>query len=197
MTSALRSETSLSPERILEVATEQFYERGYRATTMRDIAAAVGVKAGSLYNHYASKQDILVRLCRETSQRLHDGAVNRIEGVGDVEQALRTYVIWHVSFHAENRHGSRVTDTQLSMIDPEHRSALIEIRDAHEQLLRDILERGARERRWSSQNLRIVSIAIETMCNEVAAWYRDDGPLSPEGIGELYAEFILSGLGGE
>ena len=46
-----------------------------------------------------------------------------------------------------------------------------------------------------SRDLRVVSIAIETMCTEVDSWYRDDGPLSPEQIGEIFAEFIRPGLG--
>ena len=195
MADVTHPETSVTNQRILDVASELFYERGYHATTMRDIAAGVGIKAGSLYNHYASKQDILLRLCLETHRRLYDGAREQLEGVTEPEEQLRAYVIWHVSFHALHRHVSRVADTQLTMLDVANRGAVIEIRDAHERLLRDILDRGAKRKRWGAKNLRVVSIGISTMCTEVDAWYRDDGSLKPDEIGKIFAEFILKGLG--
>jgi len=191
---AATTEPVLTEKRILETATALFYERGYRATTMRDIAAGVGIKAGSLYNHYAAKQDILLRICLKTSRALYEGACNAIEGIEDVGELLRAFIVWHVSFHGEHRHASRVTDLELRSLDAAARATVVEIRDKHENLLRTILARGLAEGRWRSQNIRIISIGIATMCTEVDAWYRDDGPLTPQQIGEIYADFIGNGL---
>src|SRR5437868_513894 len=89
--------------RIREVATELFYERGYHATSMRDIAAEVGIKAGSLYNHFPGKQDILFRICFDTAKQLHDGLEPRLAGVEGTEAQLRAFISWHVEFHATYR----------------------------------------------------------------------------------------------
>jgi AcrR family transcriptional regulator len=186
----------VTEQRIVDAAVDLFYERGYHATTMRDIASAVGIKAGSLYNHYAGKQEILLRICLETSRQLYEGALAALEGIDDVEEQLRRYIIWHVTFHAERHQASRVTDTQLHVLEQSNRVAVVEVRDAHEQLLRGILKRGARQRRWRSGDLKVISIGIETMCTEVDAWYRADGSLSPEQIGTIYADFVRRGLGG-
>jgi AcrR family transcriptional regulator len=187
---------SVTEQRILEASTKLFYERGYHATTMRDIAAAVGIKAGSLYNHYSGKEEILLRICLETSRELYDGVIAALDGVDDVEEQLRAFVIWHVTFHAEHREASRVTDTQLHYLEEENRLAVVELRDTHEERLRQILQRGARQRRWRSANLRVISIGIETMCTEVDAWYRADGELTAKQIAVIYADFIRRGLGG-
>jgi AcrR family transcriptional regulator len=196
MPPATTTDTPVTEQRILDAAIDLFYERGYHATTMRDIAAAVGIKAGSLYNHYAGKQEILLRICLETSTQLYEGAVAALKGVEEIEGQLRRYIIWHVSFHAERRQASRVTDTQLHFLEPDNRIAVVEVRDAHEQLLRKILTRGARKRRWPSTDIGVLSIGIATMCTEVDAWYRADGPLSPEQIGTIYADFVQRGLEG-
>jgi AcrR family transcriptional regulator len=196
MPGATITDTPVTEHRILDAAVHLFYERGYHATTMRDIATEVGIKAGSLYNHYAGKQEILLRICLETSRELYDGARAALEGVDDVEEQLRRYIIWHVTFHAERRQASRVTDTQLDFLELKNRKAVIEVRDGHEQLLRDILKRGARQRRWRSNNIAVISIGIATMCTEVDAWYRADGPLTPEQIGTIYADFVRRGLTG-
>ncbi|WP_051267262.1 TetR/AcrR family transcriptional regulator [Nakamurella lactea] len=53
-----------SKERILLVAAEQFAEHGYRGSSMRDIAAGSGMRAASLYNHYANKEALLLAIGR-------------------------------------------------------------------------------------------------------------------------------------
>jgi AcrR family transcriptional regulator len=196
MSPAATPETPVTEQRILDASIDLFYDRGYHATTMRDIASAVGIKAGSLYNHYAGKQEILLRICLETSRQLYEGARQALEGADEVEEQLRRYIVWHVSFHAERRQASRVTDTQLHFLEAGNRAEVIEVRDAHEQLLRSILRRGARKRRWPSTDIGVLSIGIATMCTEVDAWYRSDGPLTPEQIGTIYAAFVQRGLGG-
>lgn len=183
-------------QRIIDAATEMFYERGYHGTTMREIAAGVGIKAGSLYNHFPSKQDILVRIGQEATRPLYDGALARLEGVDDVEDQLRELIIWHVAYHCDRRHPCRVIDTQLHALEPENRAAIVELRDAYEQLLRDILARGQREGRWDLEEVSVVAIGVGTMCTEVDAWYREGGRLAPEEIGAIFADFIRKGLGG-
>jgi TetR/AcrR family transcriptional regulator, cholesterol catabolism regulator len=195
MSSATDTATPETTEaRIRRAATELFYEQGYHATTMRDIASRVGIKAGSMYNHFPGKQDILLRVSLQTTRELHAGAVSRLEGVEDVEEQLRTYLQWHVVFHAKNRLASRVADGQLHALSDENRRAVVEVRDAHEQLLKDILGRGVEEGRWAVADERVISIGISTMCTEVDAWFRDDGPLTAERVGEIYADFILNAL---
>jgi AcrR family transcriptional regulator len=182
-------------QRIIDVATEMFYERGYHGTTMRQIAGGVGIKAGSLYNHFPSKQDILVRIGQEATRPLLDGALARLEGVEDVEDQLRELIVWHVAYHCERRHPCRVIDTQLHALDRENRAAIVELRDAYEQLLRDILVRGEQEGRWQVDEMNVIAIGISTMCTEVDAWYREGGRLSPEELGAVYADFIRNGIG--
>src|ERR1700730_17365289 len=145
MSQLTSGEIAVTEQRILDAATDLFYERGYHATTMRDIAAVVGIKAGSLYNHYAGKQEILLRICLETSRKLYEGAVAALEGVDDVEDQLRALIMWHVTFHTEVREACRVSDTQLHSLEPESRTAVVAVRDAYEQLLRKILQRGAKQ----------------------------------------------------
>jgi AcrR family transcriptional regulator len=194
MTEVAAPTPPFTEQRILDESTRLFYERGYHGTTMRDIASAVGIKAGSLYNHYGGKEEILLQICMQTSRRLYDGAVATLEGVADVEEQLRKYILWHVTFHAEHREASRVTDTQLHYLSSGNRTSVVMVRDTHEQLLRDILRRGARQRRWDGQHLKVISIGIETMCTEVDAWYRPDGELTPEQIANIYVDFVRRGL---
>lgn len=66
-------------ERILEEALTLFSSKGYRAATMRDIAAAVGVRQGAIYNHFKNKEAILETLLND----LMDSALVNL--FGDLE----------------------------------------------------------------------------------------------------------------
>ncbi len=170
----MASDVDIEPTevRIRKVATELFYDRGYHATSMRDIAAGVGIKAGSLYNHYPGKQHILLAICLSTVRELYDGVLVRVGETESAEDRLRAFVRWHVEFHTHNRYDARVADEQLDALDPENRSAVVEVRDAYEGLLRELLEEGAKTAGWRATNLRVIVMAVLAMCTEVDAWYR-------------------------
>src|SRR3954467_3745345 len=69
--------------RIRGVASELFFEQGYHATSMRQIADGAGVRVGSLYNHFTNKEDLLFRIAYETMEemiaRANDATVHRAE----------------------------------------------------------------------------------------------------------------------
>ena len=65
---ANRADTASVPrERILHAAARLFRERGYKGTTVRDIADAVGILSGSLFHHFSSKEEMLLEIMREAA----------------------------------------------------------------------------------------------------------------------------------
>ncbi len=59
-------------EKILRIAIELFSKKGYSGVSVREIAAAVGIKAASIYNHYSGKEGILDEIVAQFRQLLHD-----------------------------------------------------------------------------------------------------------------------------
>jgi AcrR family transcriptional regulator len=181
-------------QRILEAATALFSEKGYHGTSMREVAAAVGIKAGSLYNHFPGKEDLLFRIAHGVMVELLEGGRAAISGHADPAGRLRELVRWHVVYHAEKRFQARVADEQLHALGPELRARAVEVRDEYTSLFKDILEQGRDEAGWLVRDPSLITFAIGGMCTFVDTWYRDDGPLTPDEIGELYADFILGAL---
>jgi AcrR family transcriptional regulator len=187
------SETG-TEERILEAATALFYEKGYHGTTMREVAAAVGIKAGSLYNHFPGKEDLLFRIAHGTMEELLVGGREATAGAVSASERLRALVVWHVVYHAEKRFQARVADEQLHALGPERRDAVLQIRDEYTGLFKEILDAGREQEGWVVSSSSPITFAIGGMCTFVDTWYRDDGPLSADEIAEMYADFILAGL---
>ena len=84
-------------ETILLAAAKLFRDRGYQATSMRDLAEAVELKASSLYNHIGSKEEILKEICMENAEKFSNGmtAIN-VAGVSPIEKIQRL-----INFHIE------------------------------------------------------------------------------------------------
>src|SRR5690606_3291066 len=75
--------------KLLSAAARLFREQGYDRTTVRDIAAAVGIQSGSIFHHFASKEDILFAVTMEVIRFNTERMRLATEGVADPEQRLR------------------------------------------------------------------------------------------------------------
>src|SRR5262245_1457034 len=101
--SALTTATSVpAPQRLVAAAGAAFAERGYRATTTRDIASRAGMSPAALYVHYPSKEQLLY----EISRGGHLGALDVLKEVGDGTPATRlsemvaAFTTWHAEHHS-------------------------------------------------------------------------------------------------
>lgn len=84
-------------ERIISVAREVFADKGYKGTTVREIARIVGVTVGVLYLYFENKEDIYLEALRE-GVRLYKEGINQIIGCEDSEVAIREYIKNHLEY---------------------------------------------------------------------------------------------------
>jgi AcrR family transcriptional regulator len=188
------SPPSTTHERILDAATRLFSERGYHAVGMRELAEAVGLRPASLYNHCASKQDLLFRIAHGTMTALREGALQAIGDEPDARARLRAWVVWHVTYHAQHRSEAKVTDEQFHALDDERLAEVLAARDAYERLVRGLIDDGVAAHGWVVPHRSIVTNAITTMCTAVDGWFREDGPLSAGEVADIYADLVLAAL---
>src|SRR5579863_3586845 len=81
-------------------AIDLFYERGYEAATLRQLAAILGVQAGSIYNYVSNKQELLYTIIRTVTEQLVDESRAVAVGPGSALDRLRKLVELTVIFHA-------------------------------------------------------------------------------------------------
>src|ERR1700734_3654085 len=75
------------------------YEHGYETMNLRQLAAAVGIQQGSLYNHIRTKQDLLFILIKDHMEKLLRELDTALEGEAEPAQMLRNFVSFHVGYH--------------------------------------------------------------------------------------------------
>jgi TetR/AcrR family transcriptional regulator, cholesterol catabolism regulator len=106
---------------ILEAAAQLFVERGYGGTSMRDIAARAGLLPGSVYHHYAAKEDLFLAVHREGFRRLITRVEQAIASSGDPWKRLERACAEHIGAMSEGDAISRIAATGLFAI---HEQAL-------------------------------------------------------------------------
>ena len=190
--------TPRAPDRSADVrdaALTLFAERGYRGTTMNDIADALGIRAPSLYNHVGAKHDLLREIMLGTMDRLIDDHHTAVAATEEVREQLRRATEAHVRYHARHRREAFVGNREIPSLESGPREAVLARRDEYERLFRRLIERGQAEERFAVESARLASYAILEMGIGVSSWFRPDGPLSEDEVVAHYGRFALRLVG--
>jgi len=179
---------------ILDAAAKLFSERGYTATSMRDIAENIEMEAASLYNHIASKEALLHSICFEMAQRF----INAIAEVNDIyfdgEDKLKMAVYNHVQILTENLNAAKVFLYEWRNLNTNHIAEFIELRDRYEKGIIDIIETGEQENIFNEVDKKFAALNILSSVNWIVEWYKPEGQMTPKEIASKLCDFILSGL---
>ncbi len=181
---------------ILDVAAHVFYEKGYEATTIQDIASRVGLLKGSLYYYIDTKEDLLYAI----AEHVHaDGLRYLTEDEtlmrADAVTRLSRFVERWMARLATNIRYSAVVEREFRSLRPERVQTLIDQRDAYDQFVRDIIGQGVDEGAFDpAVDPAVAANSIMQLMNYTHLWYRPEGRLSFADIGDWYRTFILRGL---
>ncbi|WP_367040316.1 TetR/AcrR family transcriptional regulator [Streptomyces sp. Je 1-332] len=183
--------------RLLVAAVEAFAERGYHATTTRDIAGRAGMSPAALYIHYKTKEELLHRISRIG----HDKALRVLrtaaEGPGSAAErladAVRSFVRWHADHHTT----ARVVQYELDALGDEHRTEIVALRRQTDATVRDMINDGVRDGEFDVPDVPGTTLAVLSLCIDVARWFNVAGTRTPDEVGALYADLVLRMVGAQ
>ena len=181
---------------LLEAAARVFRQKGYGITTMRDIAAATGMTAGSIYYHYPSKGDLLLAVYAEGVRRVTAAVQAALEPDGTPWEKLQRAITAHLQMMV----GQAPDDAPFAGVfvqvlphdfPPEHHEALIALRNGYEATFRTLIDALPLKRGTDRRLLRLQLIGA---LNHVPQWYRPDGPRTPQAIARVMTRHLQAGL---
>jgi AcrR family transcriptional regulator len=179
---------------IVSAAAVLMRANGYAGTSMRDIASVLNMEAASLYNHFASKEDILKEICfsmgeafNKSLQEVNDIYFNAAERLG---MAVRA----HTRLLTENPDAGHVFLHEWRHLSEPSLGNFKKLRDEYEAAFRSIVRNGEDEGVFQEVDHKFATLTILSSLNWVVEWYRPDGDMSPDEIAARLTRFILSGL---
>ena len=199
MTSQSISQPASRRDELLELAATMFAERGLRATTVRDIADAAGILSGSLYHHFASKEEMV----DEVLHGFLDWLFARYEQiVEDEPNPLERFKgLFMASFDAiEHRHAQVVIyQDEVKRLSSQPRFAYVEeLNRKQRQMWVDVLQQGIKEGYFRPDlDVDLVYRFIRDTTWVSVRWYQPGGPLTAEQVGRQYLSIVLGGIAAE
>lgn len=177
--------------RLVAAATSAFAERGYHATTTRDIAARAGMSPAAVYVHHSSKEDLLFLISRvghdQALEVVRDASTGEEEPVARLQATVRAFTLWHAQHHT----AARVVQYELASLSAEHQVEIAESRREIDRHMRDLLNAGVEQRVFDVPDVAGTALALLSLAIDVARWYRDDGRRSAESVADLYADLAV------
>ena len=178
---------------LLEAAARVFRLNGYALTTMRQIAAASAMTAGAIYYHYPSKGELLLAVYEEGVARAcaaFDHAVaTTSDGWLQLQYGMTAHLELMLGLASQNAPYAGVfVQIQPHDFPPEHRVALIALRNNYESRFKTVLERLPLS---SDTNRRLLRLQLIGALNHVPLWFRHDGTNTPAEIAQAMIRHFL------
>ena len=179
---------------IYAAATDLIYLNGFEAVSLRQLAGAVGIQAGSLYNHIASKQDLLYKLTLEIMLE-HNAALDEaLKGWDDPAEALMTFTRSHITYYASRKKQVFIGNFELRSLTGDHYKQIVLLRDQYEKKLVSILEKGVEQGCWAKADMRVTAKALIAMMTGVCMWYDPKGDYSIDELVRHYQDLVMGGV---
>jgi TetR/AcrR family transcriptional regulator, cholesterol catabolism regulator len=181
-------------EQIRNLAAEMFFDQGYEATTMRQIAAALKIKPGSLYYHFPDKEQILFEVVDSVVRQLLEGAKELAARETEHHLKLAAVIVNHVVLHALRPKSTTLGDSELRSLTAKRRNANIRDRDAYEAFVVDVLRKGERAGDFKLLDAKLTAYALIAQSSNVGVWYHQPGRLSLKKVASVHVGLGLRGV---
>ncbi|SCL20088.1 DNA-binding transcriptional regulator, AcrR family [Micromonospora pallida] len=179
-------------EEIFGVAAEIFWTKGYHATSMNDVADAMGMRKPSLYHHVKNKETLLYEMSVSSMHHIIDAALSAANP--DPETHLREIIIRHVEALLMDRSRHATALVELRSLSPEQRQHVTSMRRSYDKLIDEAIGAVQTESgRWSGMPTHTVRLALLGMLNWTVFWFRPEGPETPEHIAREFCRIFMPG----
>ena len=176
-------------------AVRLFAERGYSAVSMRELAEAVGMRQGGIYNHFPSKQALLADLMATHMETLLATLEDALSMAQTPENRLAAFVRNHMAFHLDHPDDVFLAYMEIRSLEPENRAAIVELRNTYEKCLRDILKDGLTAGVFQLADVDVHTRMLLAMLTGATTWYREGGRLKRHEVAMCYLQGAMQSVG--
>ena len=185
-----------SRQEILRTAARLFQQRGYDATSMNDVAAALKLSKGGLYHHFQSKAEILFEIMNHAMEITQERVINAVSGIADPEQRLRALIRRHIEVVLSPR------DREITVmlhenhpLPPSLRKRINARKKDYVHFLENLIAEVQKSRRASGRvSPRAAAFALLGMINWIYQWYKPEGELQTENLVPQFTDLVFGGL---
>jgi AcrR family transcriptional regulator len=193
---ALTSRGASTRERVLQSGARVLAEKGYAGTTLVDIAARAGTKAGSLYYYFDSREDLIREIMTRGVIEIHEHVSAAVEGLPEGSSSrdrLAAAIGVHVHYMLTQNDLARAAIRTLGQAPPEVQGPAIELHRTYGHYLAELIDAAVADGHLPQQtDSRVLRLLIVGAANWTTAWYDPRGSASVE---DIAAALVMLALG--
>ena len=188
--------TNLSrKEQVIRMAAELFREKGYAASSMRDLAQKLGIEAASLYSHIKSKEEILQSLCFDMAAEFRKSLDEVEKQKGPASEKLRKGITGHIQVMAKDLTASAVFMNEHRHLSQPYLREFLLLRINYINRFKDIIEEGIKSGEFKvSIDKKLAVMTLFSSLNWMPQWYDPHSNIVPESLGQQLSEMLVNGM---
>jgi TetR/AcrR family transcriptional regulator, cholesterol catabolism regulator len=199
-----------SRQEILRTAARLFQQRGYDATSMNDVAAALKLSKGGLYHHFQSKDEILYEIMNHAMEITQERVLNPVRGIADPEERLRALIRLHIEVVLSPR------DREITVMLHENHplppalrkrinarkkdyihfleNLMAEVQEQVQEKVQNKVQNKVQHQTKAKVSPRAAAFALLGMINWIYQWYKPEGKLQVQNLVPQFTDLILGGI---
>ncbi|MCW5912540.1 MAG: TetR family transcriptional regulator [Cyclobacteriaceae bacterium] len=182
-------------EQVIRSAAELFREKGYAASSMRDLAQKLGIEAASLYSHIKSKEEILQHLCFDMAAEFRKSLAEVEKQNVSASEKLRLGIIGHIQVMAKDLTASAVFMNEHRHLSQPYLRDFLLLRINYINRFKSIIEEGARQGEFKDTiDKKLAVMTLFSSLNWMPMWYDPSSKIVPHDLGQQLADMLVNGL---
>lgn len=179
---------------IKDTVSRLFAEKGYHATSMRDVGNQIGMSKSSMYNYFKSKEDILFHLMNDAM----DEALETLKAICRAdhtpEEKLNAVLDFYACYYAGDQDRLTLLVNELPSLSDEHQEIIKRKDRDYVKLIRSILDELTDAGRMRAIHPTVATFAFFGMVHYTIKWYKKEGAVSPGELARFFVEIFTKGI---
>lgn len=167
------------------------FKHGFEAMSLRQLAAESGLKPGSLYNYFDSKNQFLATILCDILETILADLEKTVVPVEETRARLRKFIEFHIEWHTVRRVETFIGFMEMRNLAKDDYKRYTALRKRYEDFLTALLEQGVAEKKFVVADPRITTFAILGMLTGAYLWYRKGGRLTQAELEAIYADLVF------
>jgi AcrR family transcriptional regulator len=180
--------------RMCRTAAQLFRDRGYDATSVSDVARALGMTKAGLYHHFESKEALLFEIMMYGLERVRDEVIVPVRTVRDPEERLRQLIVRHARIATRGQGAIAHLGDEIRALPSSGRRQIERRMRIYFDLIRDTLVELKAAGRLRDVDPTVATFGLLGMILWLPRWFRQGGRLDQEAVANEIANFALGGL---
>jgi AcrR family transcriptional regulator len=187
--------SKLTRKQVLEQnAAALFREKGYSASSMRDLAQMMGIEPASLYSHIRSKEELLQNICMPLAQDLFQGLKVIVQQNASAKEKLSKALSAHLEIITRDTNYALVFLNEYRHLSEPFRTEFLSMRKEYEQQFMLILRQGIRSGEFRKIDEKITTLTLLSAINSTPQWYRKESSFTPDALASQLTDILVNGL---